>query len=580
MSKGVLFDTSLSTGGGYENSMNIHNKDFTERFEYVCSTYADKAAITYLRDDGTKDEFAFSEIYQHAQRAKEQFLRMGLHPGDRAAIISPHNPFAVIAALTLSCMNIAIVLIDAALPQEEINRLLTFSDVRAVFTFPETYDKTNKLLFDGIPVFDLSQQCGEYQTFPDAAPRVLHPKTTDPDLEVISILFSSGTTASTKGVMVTYTAVNQSRPMYYSLKGSSKTISDDSNNLLFVLPLFHVAGFFCAFQHFMSGCGLGMIENVDALKISKAFHSYNPEFFALVPKFYEIVEQKIRQTIKEKGLVAERVMHALLSLSRFSRKHLGINIGKVLFSGVRSRVFGKNLICLGTGGSKCNEATASFFLDLGIEIWANFYSLTETYVPTIATCAFDRYPASTEGNVKRFNGIDVKVHDSDENGIGEIRIKTILVMKGYFRDPELTASAFDKDGYFKTGDLGWIDKKGYLHITGRIKEAIHMHTGKKVAPSDVDNLYGGVHPNVTLASCGVPAKDGYDEIHLFIEKGSFSAEELQEIRKSMMVFSNTTGTMYQISGIHFIDKLPLTSVGKVKRFQLKEIALAESVEKI
>jgi acyl-coenzyme A synthetase/AMP-(fatty) acid ligase len=103
-----------------------------------------------------------------------------------------------------------------------------------------------------------------------------------------------------------------------------------------------------------------------------------------------------------------------------------------------------------------------------------------------------------------------------------------------------------------------------------------MHTGKKVAPFDVDTLYNTLYPGVILASCGVPNKDGtYDEIHIFIEKGKLSADKQEELRKKIISFSSDTSTLYQISSIHFINKLPTTSVGKVKRFQLKDMAIAE-----
>jgi long-chain acyl-CoA synthetase len=218
----------------------------------------------------------------------------------------------------------------------------------------------------------------------------------------------------------------------------------------------------------------------------------------------------------------------------------------------------------------------SFFLDLGVKIWADFYALSETGVPTVATGAFDRYPAGTQGNVNRFDGIKIKIHAPDESGVGEVRIKTNMIMKGYFRDPEATAAAFDEDGYFKTGDLGYIDKKNYLHVTGRIKEAIIMHTGKKVAPIDVDNFYSRLLGDIVFASCGVPNKNGtYDEIHLFIEKGDMSETEQHELRDNIMDLSGNTNTLYQLSGLHFIDTIPMTSIKKVKRFQLKELALAE-----
>jgi len=546
-------------------------KKFVEMFEHVCTTYTDKAALTHLRNDGSKDDTTFAEVLKHARAAQELFANAGLRPGDRAAIISPHTPFGVLAGFSLAYANITTVLIDATLPPEEINRLFAFSDVRAAFMTPAIYEITNKELLDGIPVFDLSQSGAGYKTFTGSPDTVTREATADPELDVISILFSSGTTASMKGVMIRYAAVVIAYPKFIRLGNLSA-----KDSFLFVLPFNHVAGFFCGFQYFLAGSGMGMIEDIAAPKIADAFHSYEPHVFALVPKFFEIVEQKIRLAIHEKGPFVERVLYMLLGLSRFCRKNFGINLGKVLFKSIRARVFGKNLYIFGLGASTCKKSTTAFYLDLGISVWANFYSLTETYVPTIATCVFDRYPAGTEGKVGHFDDIDVKIHAPDETGAGEIRIKTALIMKGYFRDPELTAASFDEDGYFKTGDLGSIDNKGYLHVTGRIKEAIHMLTGKKVAPSDVDALYGTLCPDTLIAACAVPYRDGsHDEIHLFVEKGELSMQRLQEIRNTIMDFSMNTSTLYKISVIHFINKIPVTTVGKIKRYLLKEKAIAE-----
>lgn len=548
------------------------NHKFKQQLEFVCEKYADKAAVTYMRNGGTKTDFTFKQIFGQIQNARKQFESVGLRPGDRVAVISPHSPFAVVAMFALAYSNITSVLIDATLPAEEINRLLNVADVRAVFTVPGVFEKLTAALVEDIPVFNLSVEQDAYVIFENSSSKVTRAATVDLDLDVITILFSSGTTASMKGIMIKYTAVELSRPMYHKITGST-----DNMTLLFALPYNHVAGCFCAFQHFLSGCGLGMIEDIDAVKLQGAFQEYLPDLFAIVPKFFEVVEQKIRQEVQHKGIVVEKIFNGLLAMSGFSRKYFGINIGKVLFKGIRKKVFGKNIYGLGVGGAVCNKSTAKFFLNLGITLWANFYALTETYVPAVTTGIFDRYPAGTEGKINRFDCIDIKIHDPNESGIGEVFIKTALIMKGYFRDPELTEAAFDKYGYFKTGDLGYVDKKGYLHIMGRIKEAIHLHTGKKIAPTDIENLYGGILPDITLAACGVPSISNteFDDIHIFIESGSMTADRQSEVKTTIADSSNKISTLYKISGVHFIDKLPTTSIGKVKRYQLKELAIAE-----
>ena len=545
-------------------------RDFASRVEHVCAQYADKTAIVYMRNDGSRTEFAFGKIFEHICAAKEKFADVGLRPGDRAAIIAPHSPYAIIAGLALGCSNITSVLIDTALPTQEINRLLEFSDVRAVFTVSSKYDCLEVSIVTDIPVFNIVTIAEDLIHFEDSATEVKRGATTDPHFDVITILFSSGTTSSVKGVMVTYQSVINSCKLYLINTGLKAHM-----DYLLVLPFSHVAGYSGTIHHLINGCEIGMIEDVDASKLVKGLTDFQPVFFAMVPRVYELIEEKIRKEINKKGKHAEKTIFRLFTLSAFFRKKLGINIGNRLFKNITYKVYGKNIYGLGTGGTSCKKSTAEFYLNLGLE-WANFYSTTETFVPCVGTGIHDRYPAGTEGYVKRHPGIEIKISAPDENGIGEILVKTILIMKGYFRDPELTAASFDEDGYFKTGDLGYIDRKGYLHVTGRIKEAIMLHTGKKVAPSDVDSLYSEICPDLSIAACGVPNRDStFDEIHLFIERGELSPDAQQETREKILDFSVQTSTLYQISGIHFIDKLPSTSVGKVKRFQLRELALSE-----
>lgn len=550
-----------------------NNQEFVSRLEQICTQYAEKTAITYMRNDGSKTLFTFGEILERIHATKENFADVGLRTGDRVAIIAPSSPNALFAVLALAYSNIASVLLDESLPKEEIKRLLKTSDVRAVFTTPKIYDAMDSNIIVDIPTFDMSTNNLLFTIFDDSTKLVSAHATTDPDMEVFAILFSSGTTANMKGVMITYASIMGTYNIMSPLLDIDSSLKPYS--ILFVLPINHIAGLISGITSFFDGTNIFMVEDIDATKLNRALLEAEPTHFVMVPRIYELMEQKIKQEIQKRGKPASNVVFSLISFCGFMRKKFGVNIGGKTLKSVIDKVFGKNIRVLLTGGSLCGVSTSTFFLSLGINMWADCYASTETNLPVTITCLSDRFPVGTVSNVSHYKNIQIKIHDPDEKGIGEIRVKTALIMKGYFRDPELTAAAFDEDGYFKTGDLGYIDKKDYLHVTGRMKEAIMMHTGKKVASSDVDTFYSAHCPDVALASCGVPNEDGtYDEIHLFVEKGKLSPDEQQNLRKSLFEFSAQTSTLYQVSDIHFIDKLPLTSIGKVKRFQLKEITLA------
>ena len=490
---------------------------FQYKINNVIQKYNTKTALTYMKNNGKDETMTFSEIGDFVYNAAKEFERIGLGRGDRVAIISPHSPYAIFMGMALAYSGIIVVLIDATLSLEEIERLLEFSDVKAIFTTFKIYGAVRSVY--NYPCFSLEQGL-KIVPF-DTKKSNCHDLSPTKDLEddVIAILFSSGTTDQMKGIKVTYKSVLIARKVFVRLAGL-----EDYMTYLLVLPFNHIAGFTGAMTFFLTGCQIGFIEDVNASKLTNGLLHFQPYYFAMVPAVYEVMEQKIRAKIHERGKIAEETINLLLKLSGFFRKYLGLNIGRKLFKGITSQVFGENIFGLGTGASPCKKSTAEFFLNLGLE-WANLYATTETSVPIVATGVHDCYPADTIGNVKAHPEIQIKIGNPDKNGIGEILVKSELMMKGYFRQPELTKAVFE-DGYFKTGDYGFIDKKGYLHMTGRIKESIVLRTGKKISPSDVDEYYSSRMSGIEFASRGVPYEDeSYDEIHLFVEVKCYSVIE-------------------------------------------------------
>lgn len=536
--------------------------DFKKKIDCIIERYSEKTAITYITENGIDIIFSFKDVYNIIVETQSVLQKSGVVCGDRAAIITPHSPYGVMAGLALAYSNVTAVMIDASLPIEEICRLLEFSDVRTLFTTKDLYGKIPPELTENIPCFELGRDNTVNKFIEGSIETVSMPETTDKDTDVIAIIFSSGTTDKMKGVMVTYHSIIRARDIFADLAGLK-----DYMTYLLVLPFNHIAGFTGAMTFFLSGCELGFIENVNSTKLAEGLKKFQPYYFAMIPKVYEVIEQKIRTQIHNKGKATEIFVYSLMKLSGFMRKHFGINIGRKIFLKITSAAFGKNIFGIGTGASPCKASTTRFFLDLGLE-WANLYATTETNVPITATGVHDKYPVGTVGKVNRHNGIKIHIKNPDKNGVGEIYVKSDLIMKGYFRKPELTIRAFE-NGYFKTGDYGFIDKNSYLYITGRIKESIVLKNGKKVSPTDVDSYYNSRLKGIFLASCGIETVDGYDEIHMYIQNENYSEIKQKSVCDKLTSLSNVAPQMYQLSEIHFVDKIPITSIGKVKRFMLK-----------
>lgn len=538
--------------------------NFKQKVDSIAQTYGKLNLFTYMKDDGTTDTMKYHEMYRIVSAVKTELEATGLQAGDRVALISTVSPATLLTGECLAYSGITSVLLDASLPVEELVRLVKFSDVRAVFASEEMYRLLKDTFQDSLDFFKLIQT-DKIENFEGMAINGLKsPRTRDPEEDVIAIIYSSGTTGTMKGIKVTYKSVVVSDQVFGTIIGES-----EKNKFLYVFPFNHIAGFILYYIFLFRGWDFGLIENMNASKLQKALLEFNPHIFAMVPKIFEVMEQKIRAAIKEKGKVVDLAINGLLNLCYFLRKNFGINLGKPLFKGIRSKVFGTNIVGVGGGGTKFSGSNARFFFSLGLD-WMDAYASTETSVPCVTTCYDDRMVVDTEGNVHKIPQIQVIIGNPDENGTGEVRIKSELMMKGYFRQPELTKEAFDENGYFKTGDAGYIDDKGFLHVTGRIKESIVLQSGKKVSPVDVDSYYFSKLSQYEMASKGIADEDNqYDKIHMFVQDEHYSEETKEKIRREIMEVSAQASAMYQLSAVHFVKKIEKTSIGKVKRYLLE-----------
>lgn len=535
--------------------------EFRKKVEETIATYGNQNFFSYMRDNGTTEIMTYEQMHNIICCVTKKLEDIGLKRGDRVALISAVSPSNLLTGQCLAYAGMTTVLLDASLPKEELIRLISFSDVRAIFASEKIYNLLRDAFYNSLDFFKLidSENLETYDTDSSVSQLKATP-TKDAEEDVIAIIFSSGTTGTMKGIRVTYQSILVSDHSFNKLLGDYT-----KKKFLYVFPFNHIAGFVLFFVSLFRGWNLGLIENMNASKLQKALVEFCPVFFAMIPKIYEVMEQKIRAKIREKGKIIAFIVDAMLEFSYFLRVKFGVNLGKYLFKSIRNQVFGTEIEAVGGGGAKFSASNVKFLFSLGLE-WVDVYASTETGVPCASTCVGDRMVVGTEGNVYAIPEIQIAIGKKDVNGHGEILVKSKMMMKGYFRQPELTKKSFDDDGYFKTGDLGYIDSKGNLHVTGRIKESIVLQSGKKVSPTDVDSFYFEKLPQYEMASRGIPDKDNqYDNIHLFVQDANFNTTEKKEICKLISEVSAQAPSMYQISGIHFIKKIEKTSIGKVKR---------------
>ncbi len=541
-------------------------QNFVEAIEHRGKEYKDKTAIAYLHEDGSRTNTSYEEIVGGCRKVKELFGTLGIVPGDRVVIVSPHSPQAVLAALGGAYANVTTVLVDAALPDSEINRLIAFADVRALFTTEALYERIGEEVKHEIPCIQLCKKENEYILFGDSVDYVKRPKTVDPEPDVIAILFSSGTTAQMKGIKITYKSILCAKDYLVAY-----TNLDSSASFLNVLPVNHIAGYSAVISCFLCGAEVGFISEMSAEKLLYGMLNYNPTNFIMVPKVYEVMKNKIQEAIAKKPAFVKWYANTAMKICGTVRRKTGIKL-RVLTKPIWKAALGKNMKICGCGTSSCSEELMQFYLNLGID-FVNVYGATETGFPITATNCNDKYPVNGTGNITQFSEIEIKIQGKDAENIGEIRVKTPLIMKGYFKDDVLTEQSFDEEGFFKTGDLGYVDANGSLYVTGRMKESIVLHNGKKVSPSDVEKYYLSQLSAVEIACCGCQ-KEGksYDEVYMFVQTTGRTEQEVQEAVAALWKLSEQATLLYKLDHVLCIDKIPMTTVGKVKRFELQKYA--------
>ncbi len=381
--------------------------------------------------------------------------------------------------------------------------------------------------------------------------------------KTVLILYTSGTTGKPKGVMLTYqnlltnlTAVCDDVPIY---------TADD--RVMLLLPVHHILPLVGTIVAPLYAKGtIVMNTSLAAENLISTLQQFQVTIMIGVPRLYNLIYKGLREKIR-KNLIARLLLwisQGIHSIS-FSRK---------LFNTVHKK-FGGNIKYLVSGGAPIDPVIVQFFIDLGFEVLEG-YGMTET-APMIT---FTR-PGSIKPGVpgQLLPGIRIKFVDN------EIVVSGANVMKGYYHKPEETAKVLN-NGWLHTGDLGYMDNEGYIHITGRRKEIIVLPNGKNINPEEVERAI--IMQSPVIKETGVFLKD--DVLQCIIvpdfkklnENGITNADEY--IRRNVIEKANRSLSSYKkILNFHIVpDELPKTRLGKIKRFQLpnmvtekKKVAISE-----
>jgi len=426
------------------------------------------------------------------------FVELGVKSGDRVGLLAPNCPEWHTADLAISGSGGATVPVYFNESPDRMTYILNHSGAQVVFIagakqlkrFLEVRDQlkdVQHVIVAGAGE-TLPADCLRYETLiattgptEIAAYRLGASKVSSNQLA--SIIYTSGTTGEPKGVMLTH--ANFCSNVMDSC--SELVLHPDTDLAVSFLPLAHVYGRMLDYLYIFNGCPVAYVEVVE--NVAQALLEIHPTVLAAVPRFFE----KIYARLMEQGSKAHGMKRKIFDFAiQTARESAGWRGGekdaslmvrlkwaiadKLVYSKIRAGTGGKLRVVL-SGGAPLSKELAEFFWAIGIPIYQG-YGLTETS-PVLTSS----YPKNRMGSSGRpIQNVQIRIAED-----GEIIVKGPCVMQGYFKSPEATREVLSEDGWFKTGDIGYLDNDNYLFITDRKKDLLKTAAGKFVAPQPIEN---------------------------------------------------------------------------------------------
>lgn len=478
-----------------------------DMFRAACVKYGGRIAFQAHSKGGQYDRLSFTELGERADGFAATLLSLGLQAGDRVGIVCENRLEWPIAYYGIVIAGGVAVPIYTELPASEIGRLLTRAGARFLVSSDDALCDFHASPANVERVFAVGEVAAATTASPavdpanrqivpfdhasrgDATERArLHGVVVKPD-DLASIVFTSGTTGGPKGVMLTH------RNFMANVSAAAQVMAvGPSDRLLLALPLHHAFPFAVGVLLAVAVGGEVTLER-DPLRIRQRLIETRPTVFLGVPALFEIMHRNVERRIE--GMGRAKQFARALGIAQWIRSATGINIGRLLFRQVH-RQLGGSLRFMFSGGSALNPEIARQFMLLGIPLLQG-WGLTETApVVTVQRWSpwrfyFTRHYERRLGSAGQpLPGVDVDIIDVPEkdlfvnvDGEGELIVRGDNVTPGYWQADDVTREA--KMGeWFKTGDLGRIDREGNVWITGRRKYVIVLDSGEKVHPDEVE----------------------------------------------------------------------------------------------
>ena len=559
---------------------------FYDRFVACADRWPESIAVEVQRAEGI-ESFTYAELRGMAESIGAWLLAQGMPAGEKVAILADNHPRWVAAYLGIIAAGGTAVPLDTAYHADQVAKLLKDSGAALLLCDHKHWEVASKAVAgsevqivltvapDGTsaessspkPLTDLdailAQQHGNFTPVPRASD------------DVASLLYTSGTTADPKGVMLTHGNLLAEAEAVFAWAHIGP---DDA--ILGVLPLFHVLSQMAnLLLPLVAGARAVYLSTLNTTELLRALRERRITAFAVVPQFFYLIHDRIFKEVEKKGVLTRLMFRGMRRVTVIGRS-LGINPGKLLFAKVHA-LFGRQMRFLVTGGSRFEPQIARDFYSLGIDV-LQAYGLTETCGGAFANSEHKNVIGSVG---KPLSGVEAKIVDAQpgtdgEPSSGEIVLRAPIVMKGYWNRADATADVL-KDGWLYTGDLGYFDPAGNLFITGRKKDVIILSNGKNVYPEEIEAHYLQSPFIKEICVMGMEGAAGTDKLYAVIvpnfevlrQRKVVNAKEV--IRFDVEGLSAKLASTKRISGYEiWQEDLPRTTTRKLKRFEIQKMVKA------
>ncbi|MDH3529032.1 MAG: AMP-binding protein, partial [Acidobacteriota bacterium] len=548
-------------------------KDLADLFDTATKRFATRVSMKIERH-GRLEQYTYEDVRELALRAAGFLASEGIEADDRVILFSHNMPEWGLTYFGIIKAGATAIPVDPASTVDEIVNFASAGEAKAIVISPKLNEDNPGLaerfakegldvaIYTFDDVFEMQTETEEARRAALLPERIL---ATSP----ASLIFTSGTTGTPKAVMLSH----KNFTSMVSMLSSVLEMSID-DGVLSVLPLHHTFEFSAGFlTPFTNGTQMRYLEELTSDELARAIEKGHVTGMVGVPALWEMLHRRIKTRLRERGDWIADIADNIIDFNAWLRDNTPLNLGPVVFFPIHEGMGGRMRYLI-SGGSALSEKVQKDLHGLGFNVLEG-YGLTESSPVLTVTRPENSLIKGSVG--KPLPGVEVKINNPDNNGVGEVYARGQNVMLGYYKNEQATEEALD-DRWLKTGDLGRLDDDGNLYIVGRSKDVIIDSNGKNIYPDEVEDLYSKSPFIRELSVVGLPEEDGGERVAALVvpdyEKDISMTRAMtnKEVEKHFREVSAGLPFFKRVQVLHLTPfELPRTATRKVIRPEVVEI---------